>query len=280
MIKSVAIVIGGGNSCKNVQCVELLSAAFNANGVEASVLCSDEHDFFEKAPLLPDMVISVGGDGTFLKTAMMVQDKGIPIAGVNTGRLGFLANIREEKIVDAVNDLCLGNFDIVERTVLEVVSPTNLFGNAKSFVLNDFTVQKEKLSMITIHIYVNEIFLNSYWADGIIISTATGSTAYNLSVGGPILAPNDDSIIISPIAPHNLSIRPIVLPGRTDLRLVVEGRTERYLTTSDFRSQHISMSQEIHIKKADFKLMTIALSGMDFYSTLRTKLKWGLDVRN
>ena len=229
---------------------------------------------------LPDLVLSVGGDGTFLETVLKIKDLGIPVAGVNTGRMGFLANISEEEIEKSVDMLCRGEVEIIERCFLELSQPSGLFTENSSTALNEISIQKADLSMITIIVYVDDTYLNTYWADGLIISTATGSTAYNLSVGGPILSPEDESIIISPIAPHNLTIRPIILSGDSRLRMVVEGRSLEYLTTCDFRSVRLLFSEEIHIKQAPVKLKTVMLKGMDFYSTLRNKLMWGADRRN
>lgn len=229
---------------------------------------------------LPDLVLSVGGDGTFLETVLKVKDLRIPIAGVNTGRMGFLANIPEEEISNSIDMLCNGAYEIIERCLLEISEPSVLFEGNSSSALNEITVQKADLSMITINVYVNDIYLNTYWSDGLIVSTATGSTAYNLSVGGPILLPEDESIIISPISPHNLTIRPIILSGKNRLRLVIEGRSKEYLVTCDFRSKRIPFNQEIHIEMAPVKLKTVMLKGMDFFSTLRNKLMWGADTRN
>jgi NAD+ kinase len=229
---------------------------------------------------LPDLVLSVGGDGTFLETVLKVKDLGIPIAGLNTGRMGFLANISVEEIGHSIDMLCQGEYEMVERSMLEISEPVGLFEDSSSSALNEITIQKADLSMITIIVYVNDIYLNTYWSDGLIISTATGSTAYNLSVGGPILSPEDESIIISPISPHNLTIRPIVISGESRLRLVIEGRSTEYLATCDFRSKKLPFNKEIHIVRAPFKLHTVMLKGMDFYSTLRNKLMWGADRRN
>lgn len=228
----------------------------------------------------PDLVMSVGGDGTFLETVLEVKDLGIPIAGVNTGRLGFLANIPGEEIGNSVAQLCNGDYEVIERSMLEILRPERLFEEANPVALNEITIQKASLSMITIHVYVSGTFVNTYWADGLIVSTATGSTAYNLSSGGPILSPEDESIIISPIAPHNLTIRPIVLPGGSRLRMVMEGRTEDCLATCDFRYKKIPLNEEVHISRSDVKLKTVMLKGRDFYSTLRGKLMWGVDRRN
>jgi len=229
---------------------------------------------------MPDLVLSVGGDGTFLETVLKVKDLGIPVAGVNTGRLGFLANISEEDINHSLNLLFNGDYEIIERSLLEITEPSNLFNGSAPVALNEITIQKADLSMITISVFVDDTYLNTYWADGLIVSTATGSTAYNLSVGGPILSPEDESIIISPISPHNLTIRPIVLTGSSKLRMVVEGRSDEYLATCDFRSKRVPFGQDIHIVQAPDKLKTVMLIGKDFYSTLRNKLMWGADKRN
>jgi NAD+ kinase len=229
---------------------------------------------------LPNLVLSVGGDGTFLETMLKVKDLGIPVAGINTGRLGFLANISEEEINHSLDLLYKGDYEIIERCLLEISEPSDLFNGSAAVALNEITIQKADLSMITISVYVDDTYLNTYWADGIIVSTATGSTAYNLSVGGPILSPEDESIIISPISPHNLTIRPIVLSGKSNLRMVVEGRSNEYLATCDFRSKRVTFGKDINIVQASDKLKTVMLKGMDFYSTLRNKLMWGADRRN
>jgi NAD+ kinase len=229
---------------------------------------------------LPDIIFSVGGDGTFLETVLKVKDLGIPVAGVNTGRMGFLANIPREELNKSIDQLCQNEYDIIERSLLEICRPVNLFSGESAIALNEITIQKANLSMITIHVYVNDVFLNTYWADGFIVSTATGSTAYNLSVGGPILSPEDESIIISPISPHNLTIRPIVLSGDSKLRMVMEARTDEYMATCDFRFKRLSISEEIHIVRTGTKLKTIMLKGRDFYNTLRNRLMWGVDKRN
>lgn len=248
-------------------------------------LC-EESEYLEKfsdmipGDLKPDIILSVGGDGTFLETVMKVKDLDIPVAGVNTGRMGFLANIPNEDISHSVDMLCQGEYEILERCTLDIVRPNGIFEGESSTALNEITIHKANPSMITIHVTVDDTFLNTYWADGLIISTATGSTAYNLSVGGPILTPEDESIIISPISPHNLTIRPIILSGKRKLKMVVEGRTTGYLATCDFRSRHLPFSEEIHIVKSETKLKTVMLRGKDFYSTLRNKLMWGVDKRN
>jgi len=229
---------------------------------------------------MPDLVLSVGGDGTFLETMLKVRDFGVPIAGVNTGRMGFLANISEDEISHSIDLLCGGEYKVVERSLIEIKDPHGIFDKGASTALNEVTIQKADPSMITINVYVDGAYLNTYWADGLIVSTATGSTAYNLSVGGPILSPEDESIIISPISPHNLTIRPIIISGESNLRMIVEGRSKEYIATCDFRSKRLPFSEGISISRSREKLKTVMLKGMDFYSTLRNKLMWGADRRN
>jgi NAD+ kinase len=229
---------------------------------------------------LPDLIFSVGGDGTFLETIIKVKDLDIPIAGVNTGRMGFLANIYANEIGKSVEMLCRGEYGVVERCLLELIHPKGLFEGNNSFALNEITIQKSDLSMITINVFVNDTYLNTYWSDGLIISTATGSTAYNLSAGGPILSPEDESIIIVPIAPHNLTIRPIVISGESRLRLEIEGRSREFMTTVDFRSKKVPFGEEVRIGRASTRIKTVMMKSRDFYSTLRNKLMWGADSRN
>ncbi|HEY5469694.1 MAG TPA: NAD(+)/NADH kinase [Bacteroidales bacterium] len=292
MLKRVAIYTKD-NNLKTREGVNRLVAEFCNRGIkiqiykgsEDSVICPGGELIEQFSDLstisgLPDLVLSVGGDGTFLETALKVKDLGIPIAGVNTGRMGFLANISDEEISHSIDMLSNGEYQIIERSLLEILQPYGLFDDKSSTALNEISVQKANLSMITINVFVDNIYLNTYWADGLIVSTATGSTAYNLSVGGPILSPEDGSIIISPISPHNLTIRPIILSGESKLRMVIEGRSSEYLTTCDFRSRRVPFSEEIHIEKAPVKLKTVMLKGWDFYSTLRNKLMWGADNRN
>lgn len=229
---------------------------------------------------VPDLVLSVGGDGTFLETVLKVNYLGIPVAGVNTGHLGFLANISEEEINHSIDLLYNGDYEIIERCLLEIYDPSDLFNGYSQVALNEITIQKSDPRMITINVFVNSTYLNTYRADGLIISTATGSTAYNLSVGGPILSPEDESIIISPISPHNLTIRPIILSGKSNIHMIVEGRNNEYMATCDFRSKRVPYDREIRIVQASKKLKTVTLKGRDFYSTLRNKLMWGVDKRN
>jgi NAD+ kinase len=227
-----------------------------------------------------DMIMSVGGDGTFLETAMRVLGTGIPVAGINTGRLGFLANIPDDDISKAIMMLCSGDYDVISRSMLEIVTPEGLFGEKSSLALNEVTIQKTDQSMITITVRVNGIFLNTYRADGLIISSATGSTAYNLSVGGPILSPSDESIIIAPMSPHNLTIRPIIVTGGSTITMETGGRTSECMITCDSKAVRAPLGMNIEIRQAKLKLPTVTTRGNDFFSTLRNKLMWGADLRN
>jgi NAD+ kinase len=292
MLKTVAIYIKE-NKPKTTEGVNRLVKEFYSRGIKMKIyqkntglvsqpagelieMFSDLKNLTE----LPDLVLSVGGDGTFLETMLKVRDFGIPIAGVNTGRMGFLANISEDEIGHSIDLLCEGRYNLVERSLIEIKQPDGFFDKESSTALNEVTIQKVDPSMITIHVYVDGIYLNTYWADGLIVSTATGSTAYNLSVGGPILSPEDESIIISPISPHNLTIRPIIISGESNLKMIVEGRSKEYTATCDFRSMRLPFSEGICIARSSEKLKTVMLEGMDFYSTLRNRLMWGADRRN
>jgi NAD+ kinase len=247
----------------------------NCNGI-----LLEKFSDFKSLSQKPDLIFSVGGDGTFLETVMKVRDTGIPVAGVNTGRMGFLANIPGEAIGRSVDQLCSDDYEIVERSMIDIVRPLDLFKGESQSALNEITIQKVDFSMITINVFVDDVPLNTYWADGLIVSTATGSTAYNLSVGGPILSPEDESFIVSPISPHNLAIRPIVLSGESRLRMEIESRSDEYMATCDFRFARRKISEIVELKKSTVKLKTVMLGGSDFYSTLRSKLMWGIDRRN
>lgn len=226
------------------------------------------------------MILSVGGDGTFLETAMRVRTTGIPVAGINTGRLGFLANIPVEDLGQSIDLLCSGQYELVSRSMLEIVSPADLFGNGSAMALNEITIQKADQSMITITVRVDGTFLNTYRSDGLIISTATGSTAYNLSVGGPILSPTDDNIIIVPMSPHNLTIRPIIVTGSSVITLEPGGRSSHCLVTCDSKAVRVPAGVLLEVRQSAERLSTVTTAGNDFFSTLRNKLMWGADPRN
>ncbi len=227
-----------------------------------------------------DFVFSIGGDGTFLETVTFVKNSGIPIVGINSGRLGFLADISKEEIENALNEIIAGRYKIRKLNLLKAYTGDGEFG-ALDFALNELAITKiDSSSMITIHTYLNDIYVNSYWADGLIISTSTGSTAYSLSVGGPILHPETGSFIIAPIAPHNLTVRPMVVPNNLDVTLKIETRAGKYLASLDSRSQVFDENVVIHVKKASFQINIVELTDQSFYATLRNKLMWGVDKRN
>jgi len=224
-------------------------------------------------------VISIGGDGTFLDTLSIVRDSKIPVIGINFGKLGFLASISQENIYAAVDSLYKGNYNIEERTLLQLNPNDKLFGDF-NFALNDISIQKKNSEMITVHVYIDEEYLNTYWADGLIVSTPTGSTAYSLSVGGPIVTPDSNNFIISPISPHNLTVRPIVIPDEGKITLIPAGRCSQYLLSMDHYSTIVDKSYTFQIEKAKFPMHVIRLEASDYYSTLRNKLMWGMDKRN
>lgn len=227
-----------------------------------------------------DFIFSVGGDGTFLHSVLNIRNFDIPVIGVNGGRLGFLADISENQVRDALAKIMNGNFSVVERSMLQVdfVSKTNF---DFKYALNEMTVLKtDTSSMINISAYLDKELLNNYWADGLIVATPTGSTAYSLSVGGPILTPDSENFVITPLAPHNLTVRPLVVPDKYEITLKVEGRGANFLISIDFRSVSVDFGTEIKIRKAGFKLKTLQLPELTFFNTLRNKLMWGYDKRN
>ncbi len=226
------------------------------------------------------VMLSVGGDGTFLEAVTMVRDYPIPVAGINSGRLGFLADISQEEITEAIDLIAQGLYTIEERTLLKLTTDVPLFGDF-NIALNEMTVHKrDDSSMITIHAYLEGQYLNSYWADGLIVATPTGSTAYSLSVGGPLVLPGSGDFILSPIAPHNLTVRPLVFPDEMNLTLKIDGRSGHVLVSLDSRSVVVESSLELRISKAPYKIKTLRLSDHQFFNTLRSKLMWGVDKRN
>lgn len=229
-----------------------------------------------------DMFVSFGGDGTILRATTFVRDLGIPIVGVNTGRLGFLSTFKKEDVRKVVTEFKEGSYTIVERSLVEVSASDGIpeFGEL-NFALNEVTVsRKDTTSMITVETYLNDEFLTSYWADGLIISTPTGSTGYSLSCGGPVIVPTAKSLVLTPIAPHNLNARPLVIPDETVIRLKVSGREENHLVSLDSRIASIENGREIRIKKAGFTIKMIEYTSESFLKTLRNKLLWGEDKRN
>ena len=227
-----------------------------------------------------DFLISLGGDGTLLDTVTFIQDKGIPVLGINYGRLGFLATIGKEDLSSAIKALVDRTYVLDKRTLIHLDADLPLFGNSP-FGLNEFVIhKKDTSSMIKIHTYLNGEFLNTYWADGLIVATPTGSTGYSLSCNGPVVFPDSGNFVITPVAPHNLNIRPIVVPDDNIISFEVEGRSDGFLCSMDSRREIVPKEVQLAVKKERFKLNLIRLNENNFLQTLRNKLSWGLDKRN
>jgi NAD+ kinase len=264
--------------------IEVLVFEKYNNFITGKISCSTKFPVFRNHQDLiavkVDVMVSLGGDGTLLDTVTLVRDSGIPVIGINFGRLGFLASINKNDIESAVHSLVNQEFTIDNRRQIKIESDRRLFGD-ENFALNDITIHKRDTSaMMIVHAYLNEEFLNSYWADGIIVATPTGSTAYSLSCGGPIIFPGSGNMVVTPISPHNLNVRPIVLSDSNVLSFEIEGRSSKYLVTCDSRTEVIDTSIKIKVKKADFGINLIRLNNENYLSTLRNKLLWGIDTRN
>lgn len=224
--------------------------------------------------------ISIGGDGTLLESVSHIGRTEIPILGINTGRLGFLATISRTETESALAQVLSGSYTLDKRAVLRLETTQSIFGKL-NFGLNDFTiVKKDTSSMITIHTYIDGEFLNSYWADGIIVATPTGSTGYSLSCGGPLIFPRSGNFVITPVSPHTLTVRPIIVSDSSEISFKIEGRSKKFLVSLDSRMATIDSSVDLKVKKADFKVNLIQLEGQHYFKTLRQKLNWGLDIRN
>ncbi len=227
-----------------------------------------------------DLLISIGGDGTLLDTLTIVRDSGIPVLGVNTGRLGFLSNIACDKIGDALDAFENEAYTIDERSLIHV-DVKDVLNGAFPYALNEVTIhKKDDASMVTVNAAMDGIFINKYWADGLIVSTPTGSTAYSLSCGGPIVMPGSKNLILTPIAPHNLNVRPLVVPNDSTIRLSASGRAPGYLLTIDSQSFELPPDHEVALRTAPFTMRLVNLEGQHFFQTIRNKMLWGLDKRN
>jgi NAD+ kinase len=229
-----------------------------------------------------DYLISIGGDGTILRAATFIRNYNLPIIGINAGRLGFLATIQEENIQKLLTRVLANDFSISKRTLVSLhAHPENVDLEDLNFALNEITVsRKDTTSMITIETYINNEYLNSYWADGLIMSTPTGSTGYSLSCGGPVIMPTSNCFVITPIAPHNLTARPLIIPDDSELTLKIKGREEQYLVSLDSRITSVSNETTLTIKKSDFHISIIEFPEEGFLRTIRKKLLWGEDKRN
>ena len=228
-----------------------------------------------------DLLISFGGDGTLLDTVTMIKDSNIPVLGINAGRLGFLANITQEDIILAVKALKNKDYKLDQRSLVQVKNKSLISNESSNFALNEINIHKKSSSsMLKIDAFLDNEFLNSYWADGLIVSTPTGSTAYSLSCGGPIITPGSNNFVITPVSPHNLNLRPMVVGDNVVIRLRAESRESHFLLNMDSRSMSLKNNEEIFISKADFSIKLIELPDHNFLKTIRNKLFWGKDSRN
>ena len=276
--------------------VQLLFDALHRNGIAAYVYAPylaslkdkinlkvnvgsfEDHTDFKMRNF--DFMITLGGDGTMLAAVTHIRHFGVPILGINLGRLGFMATVNKSQIDTAIELLVKGRYYIANRRTLHIDSTPNLFGDMP-FALNDFTLLKrDTSSMISIHTYLNGSHLNTYWADGIILATPTGSTGYSLSCGGPIVFPDSNNFVLTPVAPHNLNVRPLVLSDSSVISFGVEGRADNFLCTMDSRFEVIKADQEIAIRRGDFDIKLVHLQDVGFLDTIRNKLTWGADLRN
>ncbi len=252
--------------------------------LEPHVACdSHAQTFLDKDQLPADtkLMLSLGGDGTMLAAVSIVGDSGIPVAGINFGRLGFLASIHRDEIERSIGEILDGDYGLQQRALLAVTASDRTLFDGNPFALNDITVFKHDSSaMITVKAHLNGDLLNNYWADGIIVATPTGSTAYSLSCGGPIIMPSSGNFVITPVSPHNLNVRPVVISNDFELDLEVESRSEQFLLSCDSKTETIPTSVRIKITKAAHSINLVRLKNDSFFSTLRHKLLWGLDARN
>jgi NAD+ kinase len=227
-----------------------------------------------------DCLVSLGGDGTLLDTVTLVRDKNIPVLGINFGRLGFLASLGKENLDNVVQALATRSYVVDQRTLIHMDANIPLFGDTP-YGLNEFAIHKrDTSSMIKIHTYLNGEFLNTYWADGLIVATPTGSTGYSLSCNGPVVFPDSGSFVITPVAPHNLNVRPIVVPDNNIISFELEGRTDQFICTLDSRKEFVDRNVQLAVKKENFTISLVRLHEKNFLQTLREKLAWGFDTRN
>lgn len=227
-----------------------------------------------------DILFSFGGDGTILDSVPLIRDSGIPVLGINTGTLGFMASVSPQSTSEAVKNIITGNYTIEQRSLIQIKDEDNIF-NGINYALNEISIcRKDNGSLIVVEVYIDDMLLNTYWADGIILATPTGSTAYSMSVGGPIMMPNADSFLITPIAAHNLSVRPIVIPDKSVVKVKVNGRSDIFALGLDSRIITADKSMNIEIRKTDFTFNMIKMPDKNFFETIRKKLLWGNDLRN
>lgn len=250
--------------------------------LEKHQINTPEHQVFATGESLKDvdLIFSLGGDGTLLETVTFVKGTEIPIMGINTGRLGFLSNTPSDHIVEAIDAVFNGFYELDKRTLIELESDRDIF-KGMNYGLNEFAITKrDTSSMIVVHTYIDGEYLNSYWADGLIVATPTGSTGYSLSVGGPVVIPHSSNFIISPVSPHNLNVRPLVVSDDCVISFEIEGRSKNFLVSLDSRSKVVDATVQMAVKKCPHPVMLAALNGNNFLNTLRKKLNWGYDARN
>lgn len=286
------IIFGNTYQLQKAIQTEVLFKALNEKGAELYI-CKDYYDFLTKelnlkiriAGLIKgndfdaDMAISVGGDGTFLQAASRVGEKNIPILGINTGRLGFLADVAPEDVVSTIEDIYKNHYRIEERSVLKMVCDETQL-QSSPYALNEIAVLKrDSSSMITIHTSINGKYLITYQADGLIVATPTGSTAYSLSVGGPVIVPQSKTIAITPVAPHSLNVRPIVICDDWEIALEVESRSHNFLIAIDGRNETLQETNKLTIRKAKYTIKVVKRYNQHFFNTLRSKMLWGIDSR-
>ncbi len=241
---------------------------------------TDEFNHYKDLQSGIDLSLSIGGDGTFIENVKFIRDSQVPILGINTGRLGFLSNTSKNRIDESIDLIKDKKYTHQKRSLIKVDTTNNIFGE-DNFAINEITLQKKDTSsMITVHASLGEKYLNSYWADGVIVSTPSGSTAYNLSCGGPIITPGCQVHILTPIAPHNLNVRPIVVPDHMNIKLKIEGRNRSHLISLDGKSHSIKQDDEVIIQKADYMINVIKFNDNNFLDTIRNKMNWGEDKRN
>lgn len=266
----------------NKKSVQLFLTPVFSNSVKKTRLNGNGLGILENKAELKniDFVISIGGDGTFLDTISFIGPYETPVIGINTGRMGFLATIAKEEIELAANDLTEGRYSLEDRSLVCLEASVPLF-DGLNFGLNEFTIHKrDTSSMITVHTYIDKEYLNSYWADGLIVSTPTGSTGYSLSCGGPLISPMAKNFVITPVSPHNLNVRPIVVSDDSEISFKIEGRSEKFLVSLDSRSTPIDAAIDLMIKKEKFVAKLVKFHNYSFFDTLRQKLNWGYDMRN
>ncbi len=255
---------------------DFITSIFKSDKIDITGFFSDYSEIKKDTSFM----LSIGGDGTYLEAVAFIKDSGIPIVGLNSGRLGFLANISKDNLITAIDDVINNRYDIDKRSLIKFDCNLPLFKDYR-YALNEFTIhKKDSSSMIKIQAYINNEYLNTYWADGIIVATPTGSTAYSMSAGGPIATPDSTIFILSPLAPHNLTVRPLVIPDNCELRFRVEGRNTNYLVSLDRRSEVLHKSIDFIITRANFEINSIRLLHLNYFTTLRSKLMWGIDSRN